>query len=308
MKVISDIETFRKQDFAVVTIGTFDGVHVGHQEILNQVVADAKSNGGNSMLITFWPHPRFIIDKDDTDLKLLSTFEEKVDLLETLGIDYLIKIPFTPKFSNLTPEEFVKDILVDRIGVKKLYIGYDHRFGNNREGNIHFLKERAQKYHYEVVEIPRQDIEDIGISSTKIRQALHVGDIGLANYLLGRSYSITGTVVDGEKRGRKLGFPTANIHIPESYKLLPHDGAYAVLATIDEIRYKGMLNIGFKPTVSGIQRTIEVHLFNFDENIYSKKITIEFVQSLRKEKKFEGLEDLKEQLSKDKEKAIGILK
>jgi len=307
MKVINNIEDFEKPDSAVVTIGTFDGVHLGHQEILNQVVADAKSIGGKSILITFWPHPRFILKKDATDLKLLSTFDEKVELLESLGLDYLIKIPFTPKFSNLSAEEFTKSILVDRIGTKKLYIGYDHRFGNNREGDIHFLQEKGSVFDYEVFEIPRQDIDNIGISSTKIRSALHEGEIQLSNSLLGRNYSISGTVVEGQRVGREIGFPTANLEVRESYKLLPGDGAYAVIVEIDGTSFNGMLNIGFKPTVDGSQRTIETHLFNFDENIYGRELTIEFVQSLRKERKFDSLEDLKKQLAQDKDKAKSIL-
>ncbi len=308
MKVIENIEGFEKLPYAAVTIGTFDGVHLGHQEILKKVVEEANSNEGKSILITFWPHPRFILKKDADDLKLLSTFKEKVRLLESLGLDYVIKIPFTPKFSNLSADEFVRTILVDQIGTKKLYIGYDHRFGNNREGDIQFLKGQSSKYGYEVFEIPRQDIDDIGISSTKIRNALHEGDIRLSHTLLGRNYSIKGLVVQGEKVGREIGFPTANIQIDKEYKLLPGDGAYAIIAELDGNKFEGMLNIGFKPTVNGSQRTIEAHLFNFDENIYGREITIEFVQSLRKEKKFNSLNELKLQLEKDKAQAIDILK
>ncbi len=308
MKVVENIEEFDKQPYAAVTIGTFDGVHLGHQEILKKVVADANSNDGSSILITFWPHPRFILKKDADDLKLLSTFEEKVTLLESLGLDYVIKIPFTPKFSNLSAEEFVRTILVDQIGTKKLFIGYDHRFGNNREGDILFLKDQSSKHGYDVFEIPRQDIDDVGISSTKIRNALHEGDIRLSHTLLGRSYSIRGLIVEGQKVGREIGFPTANIQIDKEYKLLPGDGAYAIVAELGGNRFNGMLNIGFKPTVNGSQRTIEAHLFNFEENIYNREITIEFVQSLRKEKKFNSLDDLRQQLEMDKVKAISILK
>lgn len=307
MKVINNIEDFPKSELTVVTIGTFDGVHLGHQEILNRVVTDAKSIGGKSVLITFWPHPRFILKKNDSDLKLLSTFDEKVELLESIGLDYLIKIPFTPKFSNLSAEEFTKTILVESIGTKKLYIGYDHRFGNNREGDIEFLKQRGSEFGYKVFEIPRQDIDDIGISSTKIRSALFEGQIQLSNSLLGRNYEIRGTVVEGQKIGRGIGFPTANLQVAETYKLLPGDGSYAILAHVDGANLKGMLNIGFKPTIDGNQRTIEAHLFNFDENIYGKKITIEFVQSLRKERKFDSLEELKKQLARDRDNATTIL-
>lgn len=307
MKVIDQLEEFVKPDFAVVTIGTFDGVHIGHQAILKKVVTDARNNHGQSVLITFWPHPRFILKKDPDQLKLLTTFEEKVDLVKELGIDYIIKIPFTPAFSDLSAEDFVKDILVNKVGTKKLYIGYDHHFGNNREGNIDFLKKVAPAYHFEVMEIARQDIDDIGVSSTKIRKALLDGNIRLANSLLGRNFSLTGKVIHGNKKGRELGYPTANLEIPESYKLLPGDGSYAVLAHYQNQKFKAMLNIGFKPTVDGSKRTIETHLFNFDQQIYDEFLTIEFIQSLRKEMKFENIDQLKKQLEIDEVNALNIL-
>lgn len=307
MKVIDSTSGFVKQDFAVVTIGTFDGVHVGHQAILKELIADAKKNNGTSILITFWPHPRFVLKKGKTDLQLLSTFDEKIDLLEALGLDYLVKVPFTPEFSNLTADEFLQKILVEAVGTKKLYIGYDHRFGNNREGNLEFLTDRAIDFGYEVVEISRQDIDSIGVSSTKIREALRLGDIELANSLLARNYTITGKVVEGEKVGRKVGFPTANIELEEDYKMLPSDGSYAVVVIVGRERYNGMLNVGFKPTLGGSSRTIEVNIFDFDSNIYTQTITIEFIKALRKEKKFESLEELKIQLEVDKANALNIL-
>ena len=307
MKVIDQLEEFVKPDFAVVTIGTFDGVHIGHQAILKKVVTDARNNHGQSVLITFWPHPRFILKKDPDQLRLLTTFEEKVDLVKELGIDYIIKIPFTPAFSDLSAEDFVRDILVNKVGTKKLYIGYDHHFGNNREGNIDFLKKVAPRYHFEVMEIARQDIDDIGVSSTKIRKALLDGNIRLANSLLGRNFSLTGKVIHGNKKGRELGYPTANLEIPESYKLLPGDGSYAVLAHYQNQKFKAMLNVGFKPTVDGSKRTIETHLFNFDQQIYDEFLTIEFIQSLRKEMKFENIDQLKKQLEIDEVNALNIL-
>lgn len=307
MKVIDQLDEFIKPDFAVVTIGTFDGVHIGHQTILQKVVSDARNNQGKSILITFWPHPRFILNKDSEQLKLLTTFEEKVDLVKELGIDYNIKIPFTPAFSDLSADDFVKEILVNKVGTKKLYIGYDHHFGNNREGNIDFLKKVAPKYHFEVMEIARQDIDDIGVSSTKIRKALLDGNIQLANSLLGRNFSLTGKVIHGNKKGRELGYPTANLEIPESYKLLPGDGSYAVMAHYKQQKFKAMLNIGFKPTVDGSKRTIETHLFNFDQQIYDEFLTIEFIQSLRKEMKFENIEQLRKQLELDEVNALNIL-
>ncbi|MEQ6166433.1 bifunctional riboflavin kinase/FAD synthetase [Ekhidna sp. MALMAid0563] len=307
MQVVDHIEEFEKPDFAVVTIGTFDGVHVGHQAILKRLVSEAKKNNGKSVLITFWPHPRFILNKDADKLKLLSTFREKIELVAGLGVDYILKIAFTPEFSNLSADEFVKQILVEKVGTKKLFIGHDHHFGNNREGNIHFLHEHSEKYGFEVNEISKQEIDHIGISSTKIRNTLESGEIHLANSLLGRNYSIKGKVIDGNKKGRSIGFPTANIEIPETYKLLPADGAYAVKVWVESSLYNGMLNIGFKPTVDGSNRTIEVHLFNFDSDIYGKEIVVEFVRALRKEMKFGSIEELKTQLQKDREAAMDIL-
>ncbi|MEQ9466327.1 MAG: bifunctional riboflavin kinase/FAD synthetase [Ekhidna sp.] len=307
MKVIDHIDSFEKPDFSVVTIGTFDGVHVGHQAILKRLVAEAKKHDGKSVLITFWPHPRFILNKDAEKLKLLTTFDEKVKLVSHLGVDYILKIPFTPEFSNLSADQFVHQILVEKVGTKQLFIGYDHHFGNNREGNIDFLNEHAETYGFEVNEISRQEIDHIGISSTKIRSTLESGEIHLANSLLGRNYCITGKVIDGNKKGRTIGFPTANIEIPESYKLLPADGAYAVKARVKDEWYNGMLNIGFKPTVDGTKRTIEAHLFNFDSDIYGAEIIVEFVRSLRKEMKFANVSELSGQLVKDKEEALKIL-
>ncbi len=308
MRVIDHIEDFEKPGYAVVTIGTFDGVHLGHQAILKRLVSEAKKNNGKSVLITFWPHPRFILNKDAEKLKLLTTFDEKAKLIFDLGVDYILKIAFTPEFSNLSADEFVSDILVNKVGTKQLFIGYDHHFGNNREGNIHFLKDNANKYGFAVNEISKQEIDHVGISSTKIRNTLNNGEIHLANSLLGRNYTLRGKVVDGNKQGRSIDFPTANIQIDEDYKLLPSDGAYAVKVNIKEEVYNGMLNIGFKPTVSGVNRTIEAHLFNFDQDIYGTYISVEFVKALRKEKKFETIEDLKKQLFQDREDALKILK
>lgn len=307
MQVIDHIEQFEKPEFAAVTIGTFDGVHMGHQIILKKLVAEAKKQKGKSILITFWPHPRFILSKDTDNLKLLTTFEEKVSLIGDLGVDYILKIAFTPEFSNLSAEDFVKSILVDKVGTKKLLIGYDHHFGNNREGNIEFLKSRSNDFGFIVDEIPRQDIDHIGVSSTKIRNSLKSGEIHLSSSLLGRPYSISGKVIDGNKKGRQIGFPTANIQLNESYKQLPRDGSYAVRASVDGMDYKGMLNIGFKPTVDGSDRTIEVNLFDFDDQIYGETITIHFIRSLRNEMKFNSIEDLKDQLFLDKEAALNIL-
>jgi len=306
MQVINHLEQFKKPDFSVVTIGTFDGVHIGHQTILKQIVSEAKENNGKSILITFWPHPRFVLNKN-ADLKLLSTFEEKSAIIKELGVDYIVKLEFTAEFSKLSAHDFVESILIDAIGTKNLFIGYDHHFGNNREGNISFLKENASEFGFEVNEISRQDIDDIGVSSTKIRNAIGDGQIHLANSLLGRNYSLSGEVIHGEKKGREIGFPTANILVPETYKLLPADGAYAIKATVRGEKYNGMLNIGFKPTLKGTKRTIEAHLFNFDEQIYEEMVKIEFIKLLRRETKFNSLDELKNQLNIDRQEAMNLL-
>lgn len=307
MKVIEETADFVIPAYSVVTIGTFDGVHQGHQAILERIVSVANRKNGKSILITFWPHPRFVLNKDPNKLKLLTTFEEKCDLIANIGVDYLLKIPFTPEFSNLSARAFVEKILVERVGTKELFIGYDHHFGNNREGNLDFLLRVCDEYGFSVNEISKQEIDHVGVSSTKIREALLKGQVDLANALLGRSYSIQGTIIHGDKKGRKINFPTANIEVDEDYKLLPSDGVYAVRAKHNSDLYDGMLNIGFKPTVGGNKRTVEVHLFNFEGNIYGEKLEIDFVAALRKEMKFEGLSELKEQLEKDKIVAIRAL-
>ena len=290
----------------VVTVGTFDGVHLGHQAILRKVVEKAKSKEGKSVLITFWPHPRLIINPN-TSLKLLNTFDERCELVGELGIDFVVKIPFTKTFSELSAREYLDQVLVQNIGAKTIFIGYDHHFGNNREGNLTFLKEHASEFGYEVNEIQKQEIDDVGISSTKIREALKSRDAQLALSLLGRPYSLNGQVIHGAKKGRTIGFPTANIEIAQDYKILPGDGVYAVMASIEGKEYGGMLNIGFKPTVDGKKQSVECHLFDFEADIYGKAITIKFVKSLREEQKFDSLDSLKEQLLLDKSQASEIL-
>ncbi|MEM6643241.1 MAG: bifunctional riboflavin kinase/FAD synthetase [Bacteroidota bacterium] len=307
MQVIENLLEFQIPDYSVVTIGTFDGVHLGHQLILKKLVQEAQTKQGKSTLITFWPHPRLVL-KPDEPLKLLSTFEEKVSRIKMLGVDYIVKLPFTAQFSNLTADEFVQKILVYGVGTKKLFIGYDHHFGNDREGNIEFLKKVQGAYGFEVSEISRHDIDSVGVSSTKIRNALSVGDLPLATSLLGRPYSIQGQVVHGQKKGRSIGFPTANLSIADTTKLLPGEGVYAVRVAWKEEMLDGMLNIGFRPTVGGSLKSIEVHLFDFKSELYGEELTIHFIQFLRTEKKFESLERLKNQLQKDKKHAINALR
>lgn len=308
MKIYYKLEDFTPLDYAVVTSGTFDGVHLGHQSILNRINEIAKRNDGESVLITYWPHPRLVLYPDDTSLKLLNTFEEKAELLGLQGIDHLIRIPFTKNFSKLSSNEFIQKVLVETIGTKKLVIGYDHRFGNNREGRFEQLKENAPIYNFEVEEIPKQEIDHVGISSTKIRKALTSGDVDLAYTLLGNYYTITGRVVKGNRLGTVLGFPTANLEIDSKHKLIPADGAYAVFVKLRNKTLKGMLNIGYRPTVSGATKTIEVHIFDFDADLYGDNITIQFVKQMRAETKFDDIDQLKKQLKLDQATALSLLK
>jgi riboflavin kinase/FMN adenylyltransferase len=288
---------------AVVTIGTFDGVHLGHQEILRRIIELSRKNHGETALVTFWPHPRFVLNPEENDLKLLSTFDEKAENLRKIGLDHLIKIEFTEAFSQWSSEKFIQEILLQAIGIKKLVIGYDHHFGKNREGSFEHLKAHASRYGFTVEEIPRQDIDDVAISSTKIRHALLTGDVKEAAQFLGRPYS-----VKGDKIGRTLGYPTANISVDARYKLIPTDGSYAVTIAVNEITYNGMLNIGSRPTVKGKEKRMEVNIFDFNENIYEQAITIHFVGRLRNEIKFVSTDELKSQLAQDKLNAIKILK
>ncbi|MBW8048902.1 MAG: bifunctional riboflavin kinase/FAD synthetase [Cytophagales bacterium] len=331
MKIYSGIENFVKLPHAVVTSGTFDGVHIGHQKVLTRLNEIAKTcpeqregTKGESVVITFWPHPRLVLFPEEKDLKLLSTLEEKQRILQN-DIDHLIIINFSKKFAQLSSEDFIRDILVEKIGTKKLVIGYNHRFGKNREGDFEHLKANAAVYGFEIEEIPRQVIDNIAISSTKIRKALLAGDVKTARHYLNRPYSITGKVVRGDHLGRKLGFPTANIQLDEVTKLIPADGVYAVRVETQKnaqnaksieqrverhalyaMRYalSGMMNIGHKPTVSGVNKTLEVNIFDFNNNIYGEQITISFIERIREERKFSDVSKLKEQLVKDKAEVL----
>ena len=287
MKVFRDLKEFKRLPNAVVTTGTFDGVHAGHQKILENLKEIAKNDGGETVLLTFFPHPRMVLFPDDNDLKLLNTLDEKIDLLEKAGIDNLIIHPFTQAFSRFTATQYVKDILTETIGVKKLVIGYDHHFGRNREGSYENLFQMAPQYGFELVEIPAQEIDAVNVSSTKIRKALIDGDIKSANSFLNYKYNLTGEVVEGNKLGRTIGFPTANIETDSSYKLVPGVGVYAVEVMVNGVLHRGMLNIGFRPTVNKIlKQTIEVHIFGFNSDIYGNKITLYFFEKIRDEVKF----------------------
>lgn len=302
MKVHRDIDQFDPIRKAFVTTGTFDGVHLGHKVILNKIINQAKKEGGESVLLTFSPHPRLVLFPDDTSLKLLNTQAEKIKLLEEIGLDHLIIKEFTPQFSRTKAYDYVRDLLVKKIGVYKLIIGYDHQFGRNREGSIEQLKELTNIFNFKIEEIPAQDIDTVKISSTKIRQALLKGDIQTAERYLGYTYSIQGKVIHGNKLGREIGFKTANLEINDKLKLIPGNGVFAVSVHIDGEKFQGMMNIGRKPTVNSENEKVsmEVHIFNFDRDIYNKEVCVEFNNRIRDEKKFESLETLAEQLKSDK--------
>ena len=307
MKVVYDSEEFDSQKPFVLTQGTFDGVHFGHRRILRHVVSEARKIGGVSVLLTFYPHPRLVLYPDDNELKLLTTIEEKVDLVSALGIDYLIIIPFTKELSRLRASDFVRDILVEQLHISKLIIGYDHRFGRNREGGLQEMSRFAETYNFDLEEIPPQDIDDSIVSSTKIRNSLLEGDVHLAKDYLGDLYTISGKVEEGLQRGTAIGYPTANVRVSSSYKLIPQNGVYAVWVYVDKIKYAGMLNIGYNPTFEDKKWSMEVHILNFNKNIYHHKILISFCSRIREEMKFENVTSLVNQLTKDEGKVRSIL-
>lgn len=307
MNIYEGLADFSPVTNAVVTSGTFDGVHLGHQKILRRIRNIADEIQGETVMITFWPHPRLVLQPDDHQLRLLSTFEEKAKLLREAGIDHLLTIPFTKEFSNLSSEEFIQKVLIEGIQTKRLVIGYDHRFGKNREGGFDYLKANLAKYPFELEEIAREDVDDVGVSSTKIRKALESGRVDIANEYLGRDYELNGIIIKGQQLGRSIGFPTANIHIPHDYKLIPADGVYAVEVSIEGLRFQGMLNIGNRPTVSGDTRTIEVNIFDFSGDLYDKRVSVFLKAYLRSEVKFEGLDSLKAQLEQDRIAALQVL-
>lgn len=300
MKVYYTLEDFNPLENAVVTTGTFDGVHLGHQTIINRLKEIAHKEKGETVVLTFEPHPRLVI-YNDTSIRLISSVREKIDLLEKAGVDHLIVIPFTKEFSRTTSIDFIRNILVGRIGTKKLVIGYNHYFGRNREGSFAHLKEYGPVYGFDVEEIPAQEIDNVDISSTKIREAIEKGEVRLANSYLGHPFFLFGKVIEGKKLGRTIGFPTANIQVDTSYKIIPAIGVYAVMVNIDEVMYGGMLNIGKKPTVQDEDNiSIEVHVFDFTGDLYNKEIKILFHSRIRDERKFENINQLKDQLQKDK--------
>lgn len=306
MKIYNHLSEFKRLDNAVATIGTFDGVHFGHQKIIRRLCELAKATGGESVILTFFPHPRLIIDPENQDLKMINTIEEKAEILAELGVDHLIITPFTRDFSNMSPADYIQHVLVQKIGIKQLIVGYDHRFGKDRTGGTTDLLAYSRNFGYEIEEIGEQDINDVAVSSTKIRESLISGNVALAAEYLGYNFSLYGPVIKGDKIGRTIGYPTANIFIEQPYKLIPSDGIYAVTVEMGTATYQGMAYIGRRPTINGMTRNIEVNIFDFDKEIYGQYIKMQFLEFLRHDVKFTGLEDLKIQLKKDKEDTLAF--
>ncbi len=306
MVIKRNLEEIEQPDFSVVTIGTFDGVHLGHQKIIKRLVESARANDFKSTILTFFPHPRMVLQQDN-NLKLINTIEEKIDILQKSGLDQLVIHPFTIEFSRLSAQEYVKEVLVAKLNVKKVIIGYDHRFGRNRTATIKELREFSETYNFEVEEITAKEIDEVSISSTKIRKALVAGNITKANMYLGYEFMLTGTITKGKGLGRQIEFPTANLYIEEQYKLVPKNGVYTVKSFIHNKTVYGMMNIGINPTVGGTEKSIEVHFFDFNEDLYGKKIQLNLLKRQRDEKRFDSVEALKEQLFKDKKTALNYI-
>ncbi len=302
MKIFNDFRLIANIPNPVLTIGTFDGVHIGHQKIIKQLNEEAKKIGGESVLFTFFPHPRMVLSPESHGLKLIQSQEEKLEKLAHIGLQNCIVYPFTEEFAQLTANEFVRDFLVKQLKVKKLVIGYDHQFGKNREGSISYLKAVSKEFNFDVIEIPAQEIDEVNVSSTKIREAILKGEIELANEFLGAPFQLSGKVVKGKALGRTIGYPTANIEMNSDLKLIPANGVYAIKICIKEIWYGAMLNIGFRPTISKENnQTIEAHIFDFSADIYGDNVTVQFLSKWREEMKFSGIDELKNQLKIDEE-------
>ncbi|REL33626.1 bifunctional riboflavin kinase/FAD synthetase [Rhodohalobacter sp. SW132] len=303
------LDDVKRDDHTVLTVGTFDGVHEGHKVLIQSVLNKAEECGCRSVIVTFDPHPRDIINPGSDGIKLLSTLSERCELLADLGIDEMVVIPFDRDFSLMSSETFIREVIWKKIGVKKFVIGYDHQFGKDREGTIETVRALGEELSFESHVVSKQEVENKTVSSTSIRNALQgKGDVEQAEKFLGRYYILNGTVVHGDKRGKEIGYPTANIQIDLDKKIIPKKGVYAVWARVDGEYYPAMMNIGFRPTFKGEGLTMEVHIISFDENIYGKEIQVQFVKRIRDEQSFDGVEALKEQLAKDKMQAVKILK
>lgn len=306
MKKYTSASTFKSDRHSVVTIGTFDGVHIGHSAILKRLVETAKKEDLDSVVLTFFPHPRMVLQQH-SEISLLNTIDERAQLLEKTGLEHLVIHQFTHAFSRLTALEYVRDILVNGLKAKKIIIGYDHRFGRNRTANIENLKEFGLTYGFEVEEISAKELDDVTISSTKIRNALNAGDIETANSYLGYNYMLTGEIEKGKALGRTINYPTANLKLKEKYKLIPKNGVYVVASIIEGKKIFGITSIGTNPTVGGKKRTIETHFLNFNKDLYEKEITIEFLKHIRNEETFDSIEELRQEIEIDEKKAIQFL-
>ena len=306
MKIYNSVDSYKNDKKAIVTIGIFDGVHLGHSKILNRITQSALDLNCDSLVLTFFPHPRMVLD-DKSEIKLLNTINEKVFLIEKTGLSNLIIHPFNKAFSELSAEEFVEKILVEKLNIQKIIIGHDHRFGKNRNANIDDLIHFGKKYNFEVEQISAQEINEVSISSTKIRNALNQGNSDLATEYLGYNYLLTGIVTKGKQLGRTIGYPTANIQIKEDYKLLPKNGVYIVKSIIKNKTVFGMMNIGVRPTVDGVTQTIEIHFFDYNDDLYEQEIVVSILKRIRDEKKFESLAALKDQLVLDKATSLAYL-
>lgn len=298
MNVFHSVASFQSTKKTIVTLGTFDGMHIGHQAILNKLKLQKKIYGYETLVLTFFPHPRMVL-KTDHQISLLNTIDERVKLIDHFGIDHLVVQEFTKEFANLSAEEFVKTVLVDQFNIGKIIIGYDHRFGKNRSADIHDLIEFGKKYHFHVEQISAEELNDVSVSSTKIRNALNVGDVALAKTYLGYPYMVSGTVVSGKQLGRTIGYPTANIKVAQDYKLIPAIGVYVVGVTVKGKDHYGMLSIGTNPTVGGTEKTIEVYIFDFNDTIYDEEITVRFLTRIRGEEHFGSIDLLIEALKND---------
>ena len=307
MKEHKGAHAFQSEHHTVVTIGTFDGVHVGHQKIIERLVNSAKAGNLESAILTFFPHPRMVLQKD-TDIKLINTIRERKEILEKSGVDHLIVHPFTVQFSRLSAQEFVRDILVNRLRAKKVIIGYDHRFGRNRTADINDLRKFGEEYDFEVEEISKQDVEEVAVSSTKIRKALMAGKVEKANRYLSYPFALAGTVVRGKGLGKEFEVPTANLKIEEHYKLIPANGVYVVKSEIDGEIFFGMMNIGTNPTVGGTEQTIETHFFDLQKDLYGAYLSIELLTRIRDEKKFDSIEKLKVAMKQDEAFSMQYIK
>ena len=306
MKIYKSIDEYNESKNSVVTIGTFDGIHKGHQKIFNKLITASKQSNLSSVVLTFFPHPRVILNKYN-DIKMIDTLDEKIDHLEKIGIDHLIIHPFDKKFSLLSADQFIKEYLLEKLKLKHIIIGYDHRFGKGREASVTDLKKYSSEFNFVLDEIDAQEIEKIAISSTKIRNSINEGDLKTTKIYLGRYFSLTGKVAKGDGLGKQRNYPTANISIEVDYTIIPKDGVYYIKTTIDNNLYNGMMNIGHRPTIGTKEKSIEVNLFSFDKDIYDKVISVDVVEKIREEKKFSSIEALKTQLAKDEEHCLKLI-